>query len=72
MVFNKFNYIYEGSVVYYCGEHCYGKIIKVEKPSSVWLEFKDENNKNTIQKVSMGLLFENELDWNNYLTNIVK
>lgn len=60
-----FQYIYEGNKVYYCGEHCYAEILKIEQPSSVWIKYL-RDNRPIIEKVYMGLIFEDEDDWNDY------
>lgn len=60
-----FQYIYEGNKVYYCGEHCYAEILKIEQPSSVWIKYL-RDNRSIIEKVYMGLIFEDEDDWNDY------
>lgn len=64
-----FRYIYEGNIVYYCGEHCYAEILSIELPNNVWIKYSSDNQP-IIERVSMGLIFEDEDDWDNYASKL--
>ena len=66
MCSDNFNYIRIGNVVYYCGEHCYAKILKIEKPSTVYIQFRNQTGDMVEEKTMMSLIFRDKDAWDEY------